>query len=46
LGKVFAQGPLAEKKAIVREAILDLGGPDKPMVANLSEAETKSISTL
>jgi len=46
LGKVFAQGPLAEKKAIVREAIIDLGGTDKPMVANLSEAETKSISTL
>jgi uncharacterized protein YrrD len=46
LGKVFAQGPLAEKKAIVREAILDTGGPEKPMTADLSEAEAKSISTL
>jgi uncharacterized protein YrrD len=46
LGKVFAQGPLAEKKAIVREAILDPGGPEKPMTANLAEAESKSISTI
>lgn len=46
LAKVFAQGPLAEKKAIVREAILDTGGPEKPMTADLAEAETKSISTL
>jgi uncharacterized protein YrrD len=46
LGKVFAQGPLAEKKAIVREAMIDLGGPEKPMIADLHEAETKSISSL
>jgi uncharacterized protein YrrD len=46
LGKVFAQGPLADKKAIVREAIHDLGGPEKPMIADLHAAESKSISSL
>jgi len=46
LAKVFAQGPLADKKTIVRETITDLGGPEKPMIANLSEAESKGISTL
>ena len=46
LGKVYAQGPLAEKKVIVREAILDTGGPEKPMVADLAAAESKSISTI
>ncbi len=46
LAKVFSQGPLAEKKIIVREAIIDMGGTEKPMIANLSDAESKGISTL
>jgi sporulation protein YlmC with PRC-barrel domain len=40
LGKVYAQGPLAERKAIVREAITDLGNKEKPMTANFTQAES------
>ncbi|HSL44415.1 MAG TPA: PRC-barrel domain-containing protein [Anaerolineales bacterium] len=43
LGKVYAQGPLAERKAIAREAITDLGNKDKPMTAILGQAESLSI---
>ncbi len=46
LGKVYAQGPLAERKAIVREAIIDLGSKEKPMTANLSQAESLTISSV
>jgi uncharacterized protein YrrD len=46
LGKVFAQGPLAERKAIVREAITHLGSKEQPMTAELALAESKSISTI
>ncbi|GAP20423.1 PRC-barrel domain-containing protein [Leptolinea tardivitalis] len=46
LGKVFAQGPLAERKAIARDAITDLGSREKPMTANLSQAESLSIQTI
>lgn len=46
LGKVYAQGPLAEKKAIVREAITDFGSKDKPMIAILAQAETLVIPTV
>jgi sporulation protein YlmC with PRC-barrel domain len=46
LGKVYSQGPLAEKKAIVRDAITDLGGPEKPMIANLSQAESLNIPVI
>ena len=45
LGKVFAQGPLAERKAIVREAITHLGSKEQPMTAELAMAESQSIST-
>ncbi len=43
LGKVYAQGPLAEKKYIVREAISDLGTKDKPMTVILAQAEALTI---
>ena len=43
LGKVYAQGPLAEKKAIVRDAITDLGSKDKAMTAILAQAESLTI---
>ncbi|MCE5209164.1 MAG: PRC-barrel domain-containing protein [Chloroflexi bacterium] len=45
LGKVYAQGPLAEKKAIVREGIKDIGGKDRPMIADLELAESLPIPT-
>lgn len=43
LGRVYAQGPIAEKKAIVRGAIIDFGSKDKPMTAILSQAEALDI---
>jgi sporulation protein YlmC with PRC-barrel domain len=43
LGKVYAEGPLAERKAIVREAITGLGSKKKPMTAILAQAESLTI---
>jgi len=43
LGKVYAQGPLAERKAVIRDAIKDLGSKDTPMVADLALAESGII---
>jgi sporulation protein YlmC with PRC-barrel domain len=43
LGKVYAQGPLAERKAIVREAIVNLGNTKEPMTINLAQAESLAL---
>lgn len=43
LGKVYAQGPLAERKMIAREAVTDLGGKKEPMTIVLAQAETLAI---
>jgi uncharacterized protein YrrD len=43
LGKVYAQGPLAERKVLARDAILDLGDPKKPMTVNLGQAEALKL---
>ncbi|MBN1452918.1 MAG: PRC-barrel domain-containing protein [Anaerolineales bacterium] len=43
LGKIYAEGPLDERKAIVREAIADLGGKEKPMTTILAQAESLTI---
>ena len=40
LGKVYSQGPLAERKAIARDAILTLGTSKEPMTINLAQAES------
>jgi len=40
LGRVYAQGPLAERKAIAREAIVKLGNTKEPMTINLTLAES------
>jgi hypothetical protein len=46
LGKVYAKGPLEAKKAIVREAVTDLGSEEKPMTAILAQAESLSIPSV
>ena len=46
LGKVYAEGPLAERRAIVRDAIIDLGSEDKPMTAILAQAESQIIPSV
>lgn len=43
LGKVYAQGPIAERKTIARDAITSLGSKDEQMVADLAQAESLSI---
>lgn len=43
LGKVYVQGPLAEKKAIVRDAVMDTGSKDRSMIVNLVVAESGTI---
>lgn len=40
LGKVYSQGPLAERKAIARDAITNLGTAKEPMTINLAQAES------
>jgi sporulation protein YlmC with PRC-barrel domain len=43
LGKVYSQGPLAERKAIARDAILNLGSAKEPMTINLAQAESLTL---
>lgn len=43
LGKVYAQGPLAERKTIVRDAILNLGSMKEPMTIDLTQAESLTL---
>ena len=43
LGKVYAQGPLADRKAIAREVILNLGNTKEPMTINLAQAESQVL---
>ena len=43
LGKVYSQGPLADRKVLAREAILDLGNAKQPMTINLAQAESLAL---
>ena len=43
LGKVYSEGPLAERKVIVRDAVSDLGSKEKPMTVMLSQAESLTL---
>jgi sporulation protein YlmC with PRC-barrel domain len=43
LGKVYSQGPLAARKSIAREAILNLGTQKEPMTINLAQAESLAL---
>ena len=45
LSKVYAQGPLAERKTIARDAILNVGNAKEPMTINLAQAESSVLST-
>jgi sporulation protein YlmC with PRC-barrel domain len=45
LGKVYAQGPLAERKTIAREAVTDLGGKKEPMTIVLAQAESLALGS-
>ncbi len=43
LGKVYSQGPLAERKTIARDAIINLGSVKEPMTINLAQAEALAL---
>lgn len=43
LGRVFVQGPVAERKAIARDAISSLGGKDTPMKTTLEQVESLPV---
>ena len=43
LGKVYAEGPLAERKWLAREAIMDVGDDKRPMTVNLGQAESLTL---
>jgi uncharacterized protein YrrD len=43
LGRVYSQGPLAERKAIARDAIISLGTTKEPMTINLAQAESLAL---
>src|SRR5688572_12460605 len=43
LGRVYSQGPLADRKMIARDAILNLGNSKEPMTINLAQAESLSL---
>jgi uncharacterized protein YrrD len=44
LGKVYSEGPLAERKTIARDAILNLGTSKEPMTINLAQAESLALA--
>jgi hypothetical protein len=46
LGKVYAEGPLAERRVLAREAVLALGDHNKPMTVNLSQAESLTLPSV
>jgi sporulation protein YlmC with PRC-barrel domain len=43
LGKVYSQGPLAERRAVSRDAVLNLGTAKEPMTINLGQAESLAV---
>jgi sporulation protein YlmC with PRC-barrel domain len=45
LGRLFVQGPLAERKSIARAAITRLGSKETPMLTTLARAETQDVMT-
>jgi sporulation protein YlmC with PRC-barrel domain len=45
LGKVYAQGPLAERKTIAREAVTQLGSKKEPMTIVLAQAESMALAS-
>lgn len=45
LGRVFVEGPIAENRAITRQAVTDVGHEDA-MVIDLSIAERQSLKTM
>jgi uncharacterized protein YrrD len=43
LGRVFVEGPIAERRALVRGAVIDVGNKDDVMIVDLSKAERQGL---
>jgi uncharacterized protein YrrD len=43
LWRVFVEGPVAENRSVVREAVMDAGNEDDVMIIDLSKAERQSL---
>jgi len=41
--RVFVEGPIAERRAVVREAVIEAGNEDEVMIIDLSKAERQSL---
>ena len=41
--RVFVEGPIAERRAMVREAVIDAGNEGDVMIIDLSKAERQSL---
>jgi hypothetical protein len=41
--RVFVEGPIAERRAAVREAVIEAGDEDKVMIIDLGKAERQSL---
>lgn len=46
LGRVFSEGPLAERKTVSRDAFLTLGNKEAPMTVDLAQAESLTIQSI
>ena len=43
LARVFVEDPVADNRAIVREALIDFGKEDQPMIVDLAKAERQTL---
>lgn len=46
LGRIQVEGPIAEKKAIVRQAVLDIGADDDALIIDLVVAEAQPLTVV
>lgn len=46
LGRVQVEGPVAEKGAVARQAVLDIGTEDKAMIIDLPAAEAQQLTVM
>ena len=45
LWRVFVEGPIAERRAVVREAVVEPGNEDEVMIIDLGKAERQSLGS-
>jgi hypothetical protein len=43
LGRVFVEGPIADRRVVVRSAVIDVGREDDLMIVDLGKAERQDL---